>query len=198
MDVFKIAAKLFVIGDPLVHDQVIPIFHHWIQSQSVEGHLLIDVADYAHVVAGPGTVLISSQANFHVDRGENRLGLSYWRKLPLPGTFLERVWAVLAELFKAADKLQAEPELQGRLSFATNELLIRLNDRLLAPNNMQTMAAVRPAVEALMRQIYGGSSVTVESKPQPDALFELRIKSSQSPPLTAMLDRLDAAPAPSR
>jgi hypothetical protein len=198
MDVFKIAAKLFVVGDPIAHDQFIPIFHHWIQAQSVEGHLLIDVADYAHVVAGPGTVLISSQANFHMDRGENRLGLSYWRKLPLAGPFPDRLRAVLSELFKAAEKLQAEPELQGRLTFATNELLIRLNDRLLAPNNMQTMAAVRPAVEALMRQIYGGSAVTVESNPQPQALFELRIKSSQSPPLMEMLDRLGAAPAPSR
>ena len=148
MDVFKIAAKLFVTDDSFPHDRFIPIFHRWIQSQSVEGHLLIDVADYAHVAAGPGTVLVSSQANFHMDRNENRLGLSYWRKLPLPGTFGERLAAVLAETIKAAIKLEAEPSLEGKLKFKTDEILIRLNDRLLAPNNPQTLAAVKPAVAA--------------------------------------------------
>jgi hypothetical protein len=198
MDVFKIAAKLFVVGDPVAHEQFIPIFHHWIQAQSVEGHLLIDVADYAHVVGGPGTVLISSEANFHMDRGENRLGLLYSRKLPLPGTFTDRLRSVLFELFKAAAKLQAEPELQGRLGFSTGELLIRLNDRLLAPNNTETLAAVKPSVEALMGQIYPGGAITLESKPSSEKLFEMRIKSPQSPPLTDLLDRLGAVAAPSR
>src|ERR1700689_2529357 len=110
MDVFKIAVKIFAQSDGFAPSQFVPIFQHWIQNQSVEGHRLIDVADYGHVVAGPGTVLVSSEANFYTDRGENRLGLLYSRKLPLPGTFGERLRTVVGETLKAAAKLEKEPE----------------------------------------------------------------------------------------
>ena len=82
MDVFKIAVKIFAQSDSFAPSQFVPIFQHWIQNQSVEGHRLIDVADYGHVVGGPGTVLISSEANFYTDRGENKFGLLYSRKRP--------------------------------------------------------------------------------------------------------------------
>jgi len=54
MDVYKIAVKVFARGGEIPSDQVIALFQRWIRDQSVPGHRLIDVADYAHVVAGPG------------------------------------------------------------------------------------------------------------------------------------------------
>jgi hypothetical protein len=186
MEVFKIAAKLFVADDSFPHDQFIPIFHRWIQSQSVEGHLLIDVADYAHVVAGPGTVLVSSQANFHMDRGENRLGLFYWRKLPLPGTFSQRLSAVLAETIKAAMKLEAEPALDGRLKFKTNEILIRFNDRLLAPNTPQTFAAIKDDLQAVGGKLFGGKAFSMKTNDSPLSLFEVRLLCEQAPPISEL------------
>src|SRR5258707_1083897 len=74
MDVFKINIKLFAESDNFGPTEFVPIFHHWIQNQSLPNHLLIDVADYAHVPAGPGTLIVASEANIHMDRGENRLG----------------------------------------------------------------------------------------------------------------------------
>jgi len=186
MDAFKIAVKLFATDDAFPRDQFIPIFHHWIQSQSVQGHLLIDVADYAHVAAGPGTVLVSSQANFHMDRGENRLGLCYWRKLPLPGTFAQRLSGVLAETIKAAMKLEAEPTLNGRLKFKTNEILIRLNDRLLAPNTPQTFAQIKEDLQTVGRNLFGGRAFTMKSHDSPQALFEVRLHCEQAPPIAEL------------
>ena len=82
MDAHKISAKLFAASDAFEPAEFVPVFHRWIQTRSLEDHLLIDVADYAHVPAGPGSLLVASEANIHMDRGENRVGLLYVRKRP--------------------------------------------------------------------------------------------------------------------
>jgi hypothetical protein len=191
MDIFKIAVKIFAVEDRFAPDRFIPVFHRWIQTQGIPGHLLIDVADYAHVVAGPGTVLVSAEANFHMDRAENRLGLSYWRKTPLPGSFRDRLRAVILETIKAAVLLQQEESLKGELSFRGDEIQIRLNDRLRAPANAETLAVVKPDFEAVAGELYG-DGFSLEPKISPNALFEVRIKSGKPVSITGLLDRVAA------
>jgi len=195
MDAFKISAKIFVADDHFAAEQFVPIFHRWIQTGAIDGHLLIDVADYAHVPGGPGTVLIGSEANFCMDRGENRLGLLYWRKLPLPGTFRDRLRAVLVETFQAAAKLESEKSLPGGIAFGTDEIVIRLRDRLLAPSHAQTLATVKPDVAAVAGELYHGRPFTLEPRIDPLQLFEIRLKSDQNLPLRTALDHLEAATA---
>jgi hypothetical protein len=189
MEVYKIAVKIFAAPDDFAPDQFVPIFQRWIQEQSVEGHRLIDVADYGHVAAGPGTVLISSEANFYTDRGENRLGLLYSRKLPMPGTFQERVRTAVRDTLKAAAKLEAEAALKGTLKFKTDELVIRLNDRLLAPPNGQTVPAAKGDIEAVAKLVLG-SGATVESRVTPLTMVEFRIKSSQAVGLGELVSKI--------
>jgi hypothetical protein len=189
MEVFKIAVKIFAAADNLAPDAFVPVFHHWIQNQSVEGHRLIDVADYGHVAAGPGTVLVSSEANFYTDRGENRLGLLYSRKLPSPGNFQDRLRSAVTETLKAAAKLEQEPGLAGKLKFKTDELLIRLNDRLLAPPTDQTVAAAKGDVQSAAKYFYGEIPVTIESKFSPQTEVEFRVKSTNAPPLATLLTK---------
>jgi hypothetical protein len=187
MDVYKIAVKIFAStpeGDGL---DFVPIFHHWIQNQSVPGHRLIDVADYGHVAAGPGTVLVSSEANFYLDRGENRLGLLYSRKLPMEGSFADRLRAAIGETLKTAAKLEQEPEVAGKLKFKTDELVIRLNDRLHAPPNDQTVAATKGAVQAVAKRLYGDA--VVESHFTPQTVVEFRIQSKEKPGLAELSKR---------
>jgi hypothetical protein len=188
MDVFKIAVKVFASGDSFPPDQFVPIFHHWIQNQSVEGHRLIDVADYGHVVNGPGTVLVSSEANFYMDRAENRLGLLYSRKLPMEGTFRERLCGAVREALKAAAKLESDPLVKGKLKFKTDEILIRLNDRLLAPPNEQTVTAARDDVRGAAEMFFG-KAAQIESKCTPLTLVEFRIRSKENLPLGTLLGR---------
>jgi len=189
MDVYKIAVKIFASAPEGAGLDLVPIFHRWIQNQSVQGHRLIDVADYSHVAAGPGTVLVSSEANFYMDRGENRLGLLYSRKLPLEGTFQDRLRAVIGETIKAAARLEQEPEIAGKLKFNTDEILIRLNDRLRAPPNDQTVAAAKGDVQAVARRIFGDAAV-VESRFTPQTVVEFRIRSKEKPALETLLKKI--------
>ena len=108
MDSHKIVIKLFVEdASRLEAHEFVPIFHSWIQQRAVADHLLIDVADYAHVHNGPGTCLITHEANFYTDRGEGRLGLMYGRKQPAPGTFIDRVRQALIATLEGAPVLNA-------------------------------------------------------------------------------------------
>jgi hypothetical protein len=198
MDLFKITIKLFTETDTFGPTEFIPIFHYWIQNQSLPNHLLIDVADYAHVPAGPGTLVVASEANIHMDRSENRLGLLYVRKQPIPGSpaFPHQLRGSVAETLKAAIKLQSEPELAGRLKFQTNEISIRLNDRLLAPNTEATFETHKKDFESLATDLYGPAPFLIDHyKPSPLTLFEIRIKSGESPKLPRLLERIDQVAA---
>jgi hypothetical protein len=180
MDTFKIIVKFFAVSDDLPHDTIAPIFHQWIREHRLADHLLIDVADYAHVVNGPGTLLISSEANISLDHGQGRLGLMYARKLPLPGTFSQRVAAALSTAAGIAAMLEREPALQGRLKFIGNEAEIRLNDRLAAPNTEASFEDARSDIVAAAREVWG-ADVTVSRIPQPLGLLTIHVTASASP-----------------
>jgi len=187
METHKIIVKFFVEDASRIRgEQFLPIFHSWIQQKAIPEHLLIDVADYQHVTGGPGTVLVAHEANFSMDREEGRLGLLYTRKQPGAGDFFDR----LKQSFRAC--LQGCARLEGdtQLRFTTNECVVRLNDRLLAPNNAQTYAAVEPNLRKLVDQLYGNSDTHLEHRPHPQRLFEVQIKSSASPTLANLLSRL--------
>src|SRR5262245_26822662 len=100
MDVHKINVKFFAAEPVQVeYAEVVPVFHSWIQIQSVPDHTLIDVADYAHVQDGPGILLVSHEANFYADSFGGRFGFTYQRKHPAAGEFKDRVrQAIVAAL----------------------------------------------------------------------------------------------------
>lgn len=191
MDAFKISVKLFVEKDQFAPDEFVPVFHRWIQDHVLDDHLAVDVADYAHVPAGPGTLLVTHEANVHMDRVDNRLGLLYFRKQALPGTFRERLKAVLLNTLKAAAKLEQEPGFEGRIRFRTDELQVRLHDRLYAPNTPATFAAVKDDVEAVAAELFGGKG-SVEYVNSPKQLFTVKVTG----PSTASASDLYAKFAP--
>src|ERR1700738_1486571 len=71
-------------------ERLIPVFHGWIQDRA-RPELLLDIADYRHVPAGPGVVLIGHEANYSVDNTDNRMGVRYNRKAELEGSNQERL-----------------------------------------------------------------------------------------------------------
>jgi hypothetical protein len=185
----------------------VPVFHSIIQAHALPDHLLIDVSDYTHVPDGPGTLLVSHEANFYMDHGVGgRLGLMYQRKQPILGaeTFRDRLALVFAHALRAAALLEEAPAFAGRLRFRTGDLAFRVNDRLLAPNTHETYEQVAPALRAFLADLYPGSDVAIEYRPaSPLQLFQVDVKASRPPSVTALLDRLApllpaATPAPSR
>jgi hypothetical protein len=142
-----INVKIFVRDESaFVVADAVPVFHRWIR-ESACPEMLIDVADYAHVAAGPGLLLIGHEANYSFDEREKRLGLLYNRKAPLEGTFQTRLEQAHRAALDACDRLEKEPEFQGKLHFDRDALEVFVNDRLLAPNSEETWTALRPQLE---------------------------------------------------
>src|SRR5438045_9187319 len=117
MDSSKLSIKLYTddrSADFRVQD-VVPVFHSWIQTHAIDDHLLIDVADYAHVPDGPGVVLVAQEANIYLDRFDGRLGLTYSRRQPLDGSFADRLRYVVTAAIESAAPLEESPALARRL-----------------------------------------------------------------------------------
>src|SRR5688572_7795266 len=75
MELQKLNVKLFVEQPnaiPLA--DFIEIFHSWIQATDGVYH---DVADYSHMQAGPGIVLVAHDAHVSIDESGNRRGLVF-------------------------------------------------------------------------------------------------------------------------
>lgn len=198
----KLVLKFFAEDAPgLEESAFVPVFHSFIQSHALPGHLLIDVADYQHVPDGPGTVLVSHEANYYLDHSVGkRPGLMYQRKQPIAGarTFRERLTAVFAAALHACARLEGHPALSGSLRFRPGDAVLRINDRLLAPNTHETYEGIAPELREFLAGLYPGSDVALDYRPASSlSLFEVSIKSNLPPGVTALLDRL-AATAPSR
>ena len=193
-DPFKIIIKLFVVADTFAPAEFVPVFHRWIQEQSFPDHLLIDVADYAHVPDGPGTLLVTSEANVHMDRTDGQLGLMYVRKLPVVGaTGIDQVLTgVFGAALMAAELMEKDPTLGGRLKFRTDEVSVRFNDRLLTPNTPETIADFGPHVAAAAEKLYGAPVKVTPHNSSPRQLLDLRIRSDDAPSIATLLDRAKA------
>lgn len=169
---------------------LVPIFYAWIQGQIFE-ELLLDVADYRHVPAGPGVILIGHQANYSVDNIDNRLGVRYNRKAELGGGNQDRLAQATRAALIACQRLQAEPTLAAKLQFNGRDLEIFIDDRLLAPNSEPTFAKARPDLQRFAERLFGGSQYSLTHNPDPRKLFGVSLKASDSFPLAALLKNLE-------
>lgn len=147
------------------------VFHRWIKD-SVCPEMLIDVAEYRHVPAGPGVLLIGHEANYSFDERGNRLGLLYNRKESLDGTFQSRLAQAHQAALDACDRLEKDVAFGGKLKFDRSSLEVFVNDRLLAPNNDETWTALKPELE----KYFAGSAVGRSGEPRD--LFRAAVKKS--------------------
>jgi len=195
MQLQHVNVKLFVDGQPEPDlEPLIPVFHRWIQGQ-VLGELLLDVADYRHVHAGPGVVLIGHQGNYSVDQTGGRTGIRYNRKAALDGSNLDRLQQACRAALTACQRLEAEPNLAGKFRFNGQEMDVFFNDRLLVPNRKSTREAALPDVRAFFGKLFGGAdyslSDALSSGGDPRELFAVSVKAARSFPVEALLTNLD-------
>jgi hypothetical protein len=196
MDTSKLQLKIFATPESAkaVHAEAfVPVFHGWIK-EHVLPELLIDVASYAHVPEGPSVALIGHGSDYFLDEGGGRLGLVHSRKRSGFGPS-ERLGDLARRTFHAAALLEASaPSASGRLHFATNELQLKLNDRLSAPATDATFAAIRPEVESFATTLFGpGADVTRVGTPKD--LLTLRIVAPTNVSLATLLERAGGPPA---
>ena len=198
MESVKYDLKLFLqeAADIELED-FIPIFHDWIQHQRLD-ELLVDVVDYRHVHDGPGVMLIAHDAHYAMDRADGRIGLLYSRRREThPArnaiqSVTERLQSVLQCALAACQLLEAQPSLQGRLKFRGDELLLRINDRLVSPtlaNFDDLQAHLRPILERL----YPDHQVEVQSCGGSDSRLAVAIKVDENVEVAALYSRLDGS-----
>jgi hypothetical protein len=159
----------FNLGD------AIPVFHRWIQDR-VLPELLVDVADYRHVPAGPGVVLVGHDSHYSLDLTKHRLGLLYTRRSPMNGTVAGRIQHALESAQVAGERLEQEPEFAGQLRFPGAEVEISVNDRLLAPNNEETWRVLEPDVRAALDAVAGKGVCSIERIGEPRELFTVLVR----------------------
>ena len=187
----RLQLKIFL--EPSAHFEIealIPVFHRFIRDRVIQ-EILIDVVDYSHVPNGPGVVLIGHAADYSVGALDGALGLVYSRKRGGPGPEA-RLSDALHRLVYVACLLEQEEAL--KLRFKSSELSLRLTDRLHAPNDAATFESTKLEVADLLGRVYGGSAST-ERIPGSKEPLGLRIKSSVSPTLQALLERFGGPPS---
>ena len=174
--IVRIGAKLYAEDPGAIElESFIGLFHGWIQERRLDG-VPIDVADYAHVPDGPGVMLIGHEADRALDLGEGRPGVLYQRKREPEGTLEDRVAAAI----EAADDIAADLEdhpAAGGVRFGRDEILIRVNDRLNAPNDDATLEGLRPAIEGALARTRPGREAAIERVAEdPRGPFRVRVR----------------------
>jgi hypothetical protein len=176
MELQKLNVKFFVEQpNAIALTDFIPIFHSWIQATDGIYH---DVADYSHMQAGPGIVLVASDANISIDENGNRRGLLFSQKALLAGTNQDKLRAVLRSALENCRKLESETALRGKLRFAANEAVVSLNDRLLGENLPAAFEALKSDVEAVAKEWSRGATVTVDRDADARRRLSLHIRMS--------------------
>ena len=191
MDAKRFDVKVFVADGSRVHaKELIPVFHGWIQRAAVPDELLIDVASYEHVVDGPGVMLIGHEGQYGYDQGKGKDGLLYsQRRARIDGGAREALAYTLRHALQACALLERDEALAGRLKFDAGRLMIRINDRLLAPNAPETWKAIEPDVRAVLGRLFGGE-FTVEPAPASGELFTLHVRAPAASGVDALLGRI--------
>jgi hypothetical protein len=166
--------KIFIKdGGAIKLGDTVAVFHQWIRDGNCP-EMLIDVADYEHVPAGPGVLLIGHQANYSFDNRENRLGLLYNRKAALDGTFQSRLEQAHRAALDACGRLEQDAAFGGKLKFDRNALEVSINDRLLAPNTDESWEALRPELEKFFK------GFTIERRGERRDLFRVAVTKSEN------------------
>ena len=188
MELQKLNVKFFVEQPNGVSlTDFIEIFHSWIQATDGVYH---DVADYSHMQAGPGIVLVAKDAHVSIDESGGRRGLVYSQKTILVGTPRDMLRHVFRAALKNCRKLETEPALRGKLRFAANEAVISLNDRLLGANSQESFEAIKNDVESVAAQLFGGAPVRVDRDSESRQRLNVHVTTTASVDVAQALENL--------
>jgi hypothetical protein len=191
MDMQHVNAKVFVESSEASLEPLVPIFHRWIQEKVLD-ELLLDVADYRHVYAGPGVILIGHEANYSLDNTGNRLGVLYNRKTPLEGSNQQRLAQATRAALNVCKRLESESRMAGGIRFNRQQIQLAINDRLLAPNTPETRAAADPELRDFCSRLFAGAAYSLRYEEDPRQRFGIQINASQPVSADTLLANLNS------
>jgi hypothetical protein len=155
MSLQRISVAVPIVDTQIDPESVVSMFHDWIRGRAVEG-LLIDVTRYAHVPDGPGIVLVGHEGDYALDLAAGRPWLRYTLKRDNDGSARELVARSLRRLAGAAAQAA-----QAGIETADGEIVVRICDRLRAPNDAAVRERLTSEVAAGIADVLG--DVTLQS-----------------------------------
>ena len=168
-------------------EEFIPVFHRWIRENVVPNELLLDVAEYKHIIDGPAILLVGHEADYVVDLTGGKPGLLYVRKRDLGADLPDALATTLAQALNGIKLAETDIELQGKLKLRTDAATIVLLDRLNYPNQSANGSGAEDAGETAQSQlaenlatIFGGDATVtrVENDAREPLTFELNAPSA--------------------
>jgi hypothetical protein len=173
----RIDVKLFTASGKNVQPALlIPVFHGIIQRRAVPDQMLIDVADYGHVVDGPGVMLLSHEGQYGYDLVKGKPGLLFsMRRAEAEDAFTPSLRYAFAHAVKMAALLEQDDALRGKLEFDAGNVLVRVNDRLRAPNDAATAKALGPELRAAFEAVLG-PGLAIEPAPFGQELLSFTVR----------------------
>jgi hypothetical protein len=183
----RLSAKLFV-RDGIAVDQshFIPVFHRWIRQGALD-QLLIDVADYRHVHHGPGVMLIAHEGHYAMDEEAGQAGLLFQQTRWEGSDPQDRLRSLLCATLAACRRL--EHDLSDRIRFRTDEILVRVADRLAAPDTAETFAQWRRIASALLEPVFDTRVLRIRHEPG-EAALTMRLLLGGELGIDQIIDRL--------
>lgn len=176
MELQHINVKMFLEGELRVDGpQLIELFHAWVRDQVFE-ELLVDVADYRHVVDGPGLIVIGHEADYSMDHTGGRWGLRYNRRAAIGGTNEVRLRQAFHAALNACRMLESHFQGARSLIFDRGTFEISINDRALAPNTPETFKACKPDIEAFLSNALGHTDYTLSHHGDPRSRFGVTVQ----------------------
>ena len=156
MELQKFGIKLYLTTNGSFDSKdFIPVFHNWIQDKIVDDHLLIDVADYSHILDGHGVMLVAHEGNFSLDQESQQPGIMYMRKTEIAGSFKERFNTVLSTVIKAANRL-SDININKQVDFKPNLFRFIANDRLYEENTADNQDLYKQKIQKALDGKYPG------------------------------------------
>lgn len=169
-------------------EPAIGVFHRFIQRGQVEG-LILDVADYRHVPAGPGVLLVGHD----VDYGINGDAFTVVRKRSADSPARTQLRDALRMGLGALDAISDDGEIAA--TFDRSRFTVTVPDRRLGPPDAAA-AALHAEVEPLVTELYGAdATITPVGTDDPRHAAALRVQ--VAPAASAeVLDQLGGSQAP--
>lgn len=190
MDLQQINVKVFTTdASEINYTNFIKVFNRWMEEADSDDYL--NYADYSHVDAGPGVLLILKQANYSIDNAYHEHGFLYNRKHAVEGDNADKIRQALTEVLSKCEQLEGAAELENAVHFNGADLLFMVNNRHLAPNTSETAASIAADLTPVLQQMYGDDDFTI-ARTSEDARerFALRISANSDKPISELLSNL--------
>ncbi len=190
MDLQQINIKVFATEDSTVnYTNFIKVFNRWMEEADSEDYL--NYADYSHVDAGPGVLLILKQTNYSIDNAYHQPGFLYNRKHDVEGDNVEKIRQALTETLSKCELLEASEELENAIHFNGSDILFMINNRHIAPNTVETAETIQAELALVLQQMYGGDDFKIERTSEDvRERFALRISANSDKPISELISNL--------